>query len=45
VITAVTAPRGTKVSEMSVRPEVTVSDDAARRWADAADQGRRQTDT
>jgi NADP-dependent 3-hydroxy acid dehydrogenase YdfG len=45
VITAVTAPRGTKVSEMSVRPEVTVSDDAARRWADAAAQGRRQTDT
>lgn len=40
VITAVTAPRGTKVSELSVRPEVTVSDDAATRWADAADQGR-----
>lgn len=40
VVTAVTAPRGTKVSELSVRPEVTVSDDAAKRWADAADQGR-----
>lgn len=40
VVTAVTAPRGTKVSELSVRPEVTVSDDARQRWADAADQGR-----
>lgn len=40
VVTAVTAPRGTKVSEISVRPEVTVSDDERKRWADAADQGR-----
>jgi NADP-dependent 3-hydroxy acid dehydrogenase YdfG len=40
VVTAVTAPRGTKVSLLSVRPEVTVSDDAKTRWADAADQGR-----
>jgi NADP-dependent 3-hydroxy acid dehydrogenase YdfG len=41
VTTAVTAPTGTKVSLLSVRPEVTVSDDDAKRWADAADQGRR----
>ncbi|MDZ7731938.1 MAG: SDR family NAD(P)-dependent oxidoreductase [Acidimicrobiia bacterium] len=40
VVTAVTAPRGSKVSLFSVRPETTMSDDAKTRWADAADQGR-----
>lgn len=40
VITAVTAPTGTKVSLLSVRPEVTRSQDDATRWANAADQGR-----
>ncbi|MEJ5255013.1 MAG: SDR family NAD(P)-dependent oxidoreductase [Acidimicrobiales bacterium] len=45
VVTAVTAPRGTKVSLLSVRPEVTRSDDPRRRWADAADQGRSRSKT
>jgi len=40
VVTAVTAPRGTKVSVLSVRPEVTRVQDDRSRWATAADQGR-----
>ncbi|WP_208028491.1 SDR family oxidoreductase [Rhabdothermincola sediminis] len=40
VITALSAPRGTKVSLLSVRPEVTRSADPRQMWADAADQGR-----
>jgi NADP-dependent 3-hydroxy acid dehydrogenase YdfG len=40
VVTAVTAPRGTKVSLLSVRPEVTRSQDERARWANAAKQGR-----
>jgi NADP-dependent 3-hydroxy acid dehydrogenase YdfG len=40
VVTAVTAPRGTKVSVLSVRPEVTRVQDDRARWATAADQGR-----
>jgi NADP-dependent 3-hydroxy acid dehydrogenase YdfG len=40
VVTAVTAPPGSKVSMLSVRPERTVSGDEGKRWADAAVQGR-----
>jgi NADP-dependent 3-hydroxy acid dehydrogenase YdfG len=40
VVTAVTAPPGSKVSELSVRPERTISADEKQRWADAAAQGR-----
>jgi hypothetical protein len=40
VVTAVTAPRGTKVSLLSVRPERTISGDDAARWSSAAAQGR-----
>lgn len=40
VVTAVTAPKGTKVSLLSVRPEVTRVQDPSTRWATAADQGR-----
>jgi NAD(P)-dependent dehydrogenase (short-subunit alcohol dehydrogenase family) len=40
VLTAVTAPAGSKVSLLSVRPERTISGDEAARWAAAADQGR-----
>jgi NADP-dependent 3-hydroxy acid dehydrogenase YdfG len=40
VVAVVTAPRGTKLPLVCVKPEVTVSDDATKRWADAADQGR-----
>ncbi len=42
VVTAVTAPRGTKVSVLSVRPEVTRVQDDSTRWSTAADQGRRE---
>jgi NADP-dependent 3-hydroxy acid dehydrogenase YdfG len=40
VVTAVTAPRGTKVSLLSVRPEVTRDQSTRDRWASAAGQGR-----
>jgi NADP-dependent 3-hydroxy acid dehydrogenase YdfG len=40
VVTAVTAPRGTKVSLLSVRPEVTRNDDARTVWEKARRQGR-----
>lgn len=40
VVTAVTAPRGTKVSLLSVRPEVTRSQSDRERWSTAATQGR-----
>jgi hypothetical protein len=40
VVTAVTAPPGSKVSLLSVRPERTISGDEASRWASAAQQGR-----
>ena len=40
VVTAVTAPRGTKVSLLSVRPEVTRQQSSRDRWATAAGQGR-----
>ncbi|MCX7621446.1 MAG: SDR family NAD(P)-dependent oxidoreductase [Acidimicrobiales bacterium] len=40
VVAAVTAPRGTKVSLLSVRPEITRNDDERTRWAKAATQGR-----
>lgn len=40
VVTAVTAPKGTKVSLLSVRPEVTRVQDPGTRWSTAADQGR-----
>jgi NADP-dependent 3-hydroxy acid dehydrogenase YdfG len=40
VVTAVTAPVGSKVSLLSVRPERTVSGDDAARWSAAAVQGR-----
>jgi NADP-dependent 3-hydroxy acid dehydrogenase YdfG len=43
VVTAVTAPRGTKVSLLSVRPEATRSDNERDRWAKAAAQGRDQS--
>lgn len=43
VLAAVTAPRGTKVSLLSVRPESTRNDDERTRWAKAATQGRAQT--
>jgi len=43
VLTSVTAPRGTKVSLLSVRPETTRNDDERTRWAKAATQGRAQT--
>lgn len=42
VVTAVTAPRGTKVSLLSVRPEVTRSDDARAVWEKARRQGREE---
>ncbi len=45
VVTAVTAPRGTKVSVLSVRPESTRVQDESTRWATAADQGRRGATT
>jgi len=40
VVMAVTAPRGTKVSLLSVRPEVTRTQDDRTRWSTAATQGR-----
>jgi hypothetical protein len=40
VVTAVTVPRGTKISLLSVRPEVTLDQDERTRWATAATQGR-----
>ena len=40
VVAAITAPKGTKLSLLSVRPEVTRVQDAATRWAGAAAQGR-----
>lgn len=40
VVAAVTAPRGSKVSMMSVRPEMSISDDETARWAGAVTQGR-----
>lgn len=45
VVTAVTAPKGTKVSLLSVRPEVTRVQDAGTRWSTAADQGRSRSAT
>lgn len=42
VVAAVTAPKGTKVSLLSVRPEVTRVQDESTRWANAAEQGRAQ---
>ena len=40
VVTAVTAPPGSKVSLLSVRPERTISRDEGSRWKQAAEQGR-----
>jgi NADP-dependent 3-hydroxy acid dehydrogenase YdfG len=40
VVVAVTAPKGTKVSLLSVRPEVTRTQDERTRWSTAATQGR-----
>jgi len=40
VVMAVTAPKGTKVSVLSVRPEVTRTQDDRTRWSTAATQGR-----
>lgn len=40
VVMAVTAPKGTKVSLLSVRPEVTRTQDERTRWSTAATQGR-----
>ncbi len=40
VVAAVTAPRGSKVSMMSVRPESSISEGEEARWVDAATQGR-----
>lgn len=40
VVAAVTAPKGTKVSLLSVRPEVTLTQSDRERWATAATQGR-----
>lgn len=40
VVMALTAPKGTKISVLSVRPEVTRNQDETTRWATAADQGR-----
>lgn len=40
VVAAVTAPKGTKVSLLSVRPEATLDQDERTRWATAATQGR-----
>jgi len=40
VVTAVTAPRGTKVSLLTVRPEVTRNDDPRTVWDKARRQGR-----
>ena len=40
VVTAVTAPRGTKVSLLSVRPEATLDQDERTKWSTAATQGR-----
>lgn len=40
VVAAVTAPKGTKVSLLSVRPEATLDQDERTRWATAASQGR-----
>ena len=40
VVTAVTTPPGSKVSLISVRPEVSIADDRSDRWSDAATQGR-----
>ncbi|MEZ5144955.1 MAG: SDR family NAD(P)-dependent oxidoreductase [Acidimicrobiales bacterium] len=40
VVTAVTAPRGTKVSLLSVRPEATLDQDERTKWSTAASQGR-----
>lgn len=40
VVTAVTAPAGSKVSLLEVRPERTISADEAARWKVAATQGR-----
>jgi NADP-dependent 3-hydroxy acid dehydrogenase YdfG len=40
LIAAVTAPRGTKLSMVSIRPEVTLDQDERTRWATAASQGR-----
>jgi NADP-dependent 3-hydroxy acid dehydrogenase YdfG len=44
VVTAVTAPAGSKVSVLSVRPERTVSRDEGARWKQAAEQGRSEED-
>lgn len=41
VVTAVTAPRGTKVSLLSVRPEATLDQDERTKWSTAASQGRK----
>ncbi|MCU0267238.1 MAG: SDR family NAD(P)-dependent oxidoreductase [Acidimicrobiales bacterium] len=43
VVNAVTAPRGTKISLLSVRPESTRSQDERERWRTAATQGRAKT--
>jgi len=40
VVVALTAPRGSKVSLLSIRPESTVSDDERAKWSKAASQGR-----
>ena len=45
VVVAVTAPQGTKISVLSVRPEVTRVQDDGTRWKTAADQGRSRAAT
>jgi len=40
VVQAVTVPKGTKLSIVSIRPETTIADDARAKWANAANQGR-----
>ncbi len=40
VVTAVTTPKGTKLSLLSVRPETTIATDTKAKWAKAATQGR-----
>ncbi|MEZ5134296.1 MAG: SDR family NAD(P)-dependent oxidoreductase [Acidimicrobiales bacterium] len=40
VVAALTAPRGAKVSLLSIRPETTITVDERAKWAKAATQGR-----
>ncbi len=40
VVHAVTAPSGTKLSMVSIRPETTIAEDVRAKWTNAANQGR-----